>query len=85
MIAQYLVSFFLLLIADYTLTKIYKSVFTWQHVMVTLFGSCFLAILLWYTSPERFIDSFVRLTSMGLLAEITLYFVVIKYKLLKQI
>lgn len=83
MITKYIFSLVVFLVLDYFFSKLYKIAFTLHHVIITLIGSLLFAILLWFIS-EKFIEDFVRLTSMSLLAEIILYFVVIKYKLLEE-
>ena len=85
MILQYVNAFVFLFILDYFISKQYKNVFTWHHVLVIITTIPLFAIVFWVLYDETWIEDLIRVTLMGLLAEIVLYFIVIKYKLLKQI
>lgn len=77
-------SFFIFLILDYFFSKFYKKVFTYEHVGITILGAILFYFVLGFLSPDAEIEKFVRLVLTNLLAEIVLYYVVIKYKLIKE-
>lgn len=84
MILHYFSTFVLFLILDYCFAKQYKIVCTWLHVFVTIGTALLFGLILEFLYKKTWIEDLTRFISMGLLAEIVLYFVVIKYKLLKE-
>lgn len=84
MILKYFFTFVIFFILDYCFSKQYKNVFTWFHVFVTIGTALLFGFVLYSLYRETWIEDLIRFISMNLLAEIALYFVVIKYKLLKQ-
>ena len=84
MILDYVISLVMLFILDYFVSKQYKIVFTNIHVFVTITAIPLIGITFWFLYNETWVEDLIRVTLMGLLAEIALYFVVIKYKLLPK-
>lgn len=77
-------SFFIFLILDYFFSKFYKKVFTYEHVGITILGAILFYFVLEFLYPDTETEFFIRAVSTNLLAEIVLYYVVIKYKLIKE-
>lgn len=84
MILDYVIPFVMLFILDYFVSKQYKIVFTSRHVFVTITAIPLIGITFWFLYNETWMEDLTTVTLMGLLAEIALYFVVFKFKLLPK-